>query len=353
MNIVPAAPRRSSSWPRGADDTSSYIRSGRTFRPASSASITAAFPLMTSPSWREISSTAPASPATSRMPSRIISGGGAAKTSPTTFASSTPFPTNPMAIGSCPEPFPIRSAVLRSAGAGTARRTTRGCAPRATRPGYAATKPSIMSSTIRSCALISFFIGPPSKTLRTRRESPPRISRRRPEVTRRRRSRRSEPGRAVPSCPAVAAAPVRERHRPRPARPRRPRRRRRPPRRESAHPASSCRRCFAMPSFETCRGRARQRRGQILRSPARTDSIAADERREQSAGSAAGGVPERLRRRARAPRWRPPPAPCAWPCRGRRPRWLASNAFSGCSRSRKCCAREVKKNAALIQTCRA
>ena len=56
----------------------------------------------------------------------------------------------------------MRSAVLRSAAAGAARRTTRGCAPRATRPGYAATKPSIMSSTIRSGALTSFFIDPRS-----------------------------------------------------------------------------------------------------------------------------------------------------------------------------------------------
>ena len=113
-----------------------------------------------------------------------------------------------MAIGSWPEPFPIRSPVLRSAGAGTARRTTRGCAPRSTMPGYAATKPSIMSSTIRSCCvdqLLHWF------TLAIRRifgEDFRHRARTGVADARHRRSRRSGRDRAAPSCPLGRSGPL-------------------------------------------------------------------------------------------------------------------------------------------------
>ena len=46
------------------------------------------------------------------IPSKIKSPDGAAKISPTIFASKSPSPTQPIAIGSWPEPLPIKMAVL-------------------------------------------------------------------------------------------------------------------------------------------------------------------------------------------------------------------------------------------------
>ena len=67
---------------------------------------------MTSPAWLDIRRIHPEFSLKISMPSKIKSPDGAAKISPTIFASKSPSPTQPIAIGSWPEPLPIKMAVL-------------------------------------------------------------------------------------------------------------------------------------------------------------------------------------------------------------------------------------------------
>src|SRR5947209_16963319 len=98
----------------------------------------------------------PAPVSTASAASIIWSGVGEVKIWPGQAASSMPRPTKPACSGSCPEPPPEISATLP--GFNARRRTNLCSAPRATMSACAAAKPSRLSVSRSSTALMSFFM---------------------------------------------------------------------------------------------------------------------------------------------------------------------------------------------------